>query len=171
MIDETQIKQIHRELSRILALPITRSTLREIQNTLVIVCPEDSNTLFQALVSDETTNHSKISKHKEKLLQMIEEFSVQVRVARDVYERGEFINLASSDIIAQSNRVTFLNRIRRVDGEEMHFFTDTRGTVNLLNHLLERLQELQKNETGKESLKGSKEELKAAKDRLNKLVL
>ena len=171
MIDDTQIKQIRRELSRIFALPITRSTLREIQNTLVVVCPQDSNTLFQAFVSGELTNPTKLSKNKDKLLEVIDEFSIPIRVARDVYERGEFINLASSDIIAQSNRVAFLNRIRRVDGEEMHFFTDTRGTVNLLNHLLERLHELQKNDVGKESLKGSKDELKMAKDRLDKLMI
>lgn len=170
MIDDVQIKQIRRELSRIFALPITRSTLREVQNTLIVISPQDSNTLFQAFLTGELENAHKVTKHKDKLLEVIDDFSVSVRVARDVYERGEFINLASSDIIAQSNRVAFLNRIRRVDGEEMHFFTDTRGTVNLLNHLLERLHELQKNEIGKESLKSSKEELKNAREQLSKLL-
>jgi len=170
MIEEVQINQVRRELSRIFALPITRSTLREVQNALVAICPQDSNLLFQTLISGETERLKELTNEDSRLKEIIEDFTVSIRVARDVYERGEFINLASSDIIAQPNRVAFLNRIRRVDGEEIHFFTDTRGTINLLNHLLERLQELKKNDIGRESLKNSKDELTAVKQRIDQLT-
>lgn len=170
MIEEAQMHQIRKELSRIFALPIRRSTLREIQNILIYICQNDSDLLLQALFSGEHDNLKKLTSNESVLRKIVDDFSVSVKVAKDVYERGEFINLASSDIISQPNRIAFLNRIRRVDGEEMHFFTDTRGTVNLLNHLLERLQELQKNDVGKESLDSTKEELTTAKERINQLT-
>ena len=170
MIEEVQFNQIRKELSRIFALPITRSTMREVQNALAVICPQDSNLLFQTLISGENDKPTELSTNENKLMEIIDDFSVSVKVAKDVYERGEFINLVSSDIIAQPNRVAFLNRIRRVDGEEIHFFTDTRGTINLLNHLLERLQELKKNDIGRESLKNSKEALSTVKQRIDQLT-
>ncbi len=174
MIEEVQINQLNLAFKRIFAMPISRSTFREIQNAILsssIKSQEESNLLFESLVTGESQSAAKVCTNETALLNLIDNFSISIRVAKDVYERGEFISLASSDIISQPNRVAFLNRVRRVDGEEMHFLTDVRGTINLVHHLTSRLQELQKNEAGKNQLDASKPELKEVKKILDSLTV
>ncbi|MFQ5729162.1 MAG: CT_584 family protein [Waddliaceae bacterium] len=173
MIDENHLSQLNSTLKRIFAMPISRSTFREIQNAILTFCPnekEDSSALFESLVTGELKPAGSLCKKKDPLKKLIDEFTVSVRVAKDVFERGEFISLASSDIITQKDRIAFLNRIRRVDGEEIHFLTDTKGTINLLLHFLGRLQELEKTDAGKEILKNSKQDFTAAKEILEHLI-
>lgn len=173
MLDEKQITQLNLAFKKIFTMPISRSTFREVQNAIVAINPgvqDDSNQLFEALVLGEVKTPAKLTKDQKGLDKLIDDYSMPIRVAKDVYERGEFISLASSDIITQQNRVAFLNRVRRVDGEEMHFLTDTRGTINLVQHLVTRLQELEKNELGKGQLSQAKQELSSIKEKLDKLV-
>jgi hypothetical protein len=174
MLEESNITDLKAALKRIFALPITRSTLREIQNTILISClkeKESSRELFESLITGELKDPSSICKKKESLKKLIDEFTVPVRVAKDVFERGEFLSLASSDFITQKDRIAFLNRIRRVDGEEMQFLADTKGMINLLLHFLERLQELKKTEMGEEILNNAKQDLDAGKKLIENLLV
>lgn len=173
MIEEQKLKQLDRAFKRIFAMPISRSTFREIQNAILSISEgnqEESNIIFESLVTGEQHQSGKVCANPAFLERMIDDFSISIRVAKDVFERGEFISLASSDIISQPNRVAFLNRIRRVDGEELHFLTDTKGTLNLIYHLMGRLQELKKNAEGKESIVDSKQQLLAIKQKIDDLV-
>ena len=62
-----------------------------------------------------------------------------IRVAKDIHERGEFINFITSDMLAQQERCVFLNRLARVDGQEFLLMTDVQNTCHLIRHLLSRL--------------------------------
>ncbi|NGX42257.1 MAG: hypothetical protein K940chlam7_00535 [Chlamydiae bacterium] len=173
MIEEKQLTELSNTLKRIFTMPISKSTFREIQNAILALSPgnqEDANSLFEVLVTGEIKPDTKISSAPKTLEKLIDEYSISTRVAKDVFERGEFISIVSSDIISQPNRVAFLNRIRRVDGQEFHFLADTKGTINLLHHLIGRLQELENNEAGKETINGCQEELKSLRVNLNKLI-
>ena len=173
MIEEKSLSELSFALKRIFAMPISRSTFREIQNAILTYCPTkngDSGALFESLVTGELNPANSVFCKKDPLQKLIKDFSISIRVAKDVFERGEFISLASSDIITQQDRIAFLNRIRRVDGEEIHFLTDVKGTINLLHHYLGRLQELEKSEVGKNILKTSKDDFISAKASLENLI-
>ena len=167
MFSEEKMKNLEQTFTRIFSLPITRSTFRELQNATINFTEGDtdsSNALFESLLKDETKKNN-----GKNLQSFLDKFSVLTRVARDVLERGEFINLATSDIISQPNRVVFLNRFRRVDGEELQFLTDPEGTLRLIQHFVGRLQEAQRNPVGKQMLDNLKNDLNALKDSLDSL--
>lgn len=170
MLDEEKLNQFSRELKRIFALPITRSTFRELQNACVTLAPMEAPKLFEAIISGDPEIAKPVCSCKEKIAQLIEDYSITFRVAREVFERGEFIGLATADMISQPNKVAFLNRIRRIDGEELQFITDTPGTMHLIHHLLDRLQDLHKHPVGKETLTAAKEDLKVAREKIGKLL-
>ena len=82
-----------------------------------------------------------------------------IRVAKDIHERGEFINFITSDMLAQQERCVFLNRLARVDGQEFLLMTDVQNTCHLIRHLLSRLLEAQKNPIGEKNLQEIQEDL------------
>ena len=104
------------------------------------------------------------------MTRLIEEYSIPVRMAKEVFERGEFISLASCDMMTQPNRLAFLNRIRRIDGEEFHYLSDIRGAVNLVHLLIGRLLDSEKQEFGKQPLNSCKADLLLAQEKLNQLM-
>lgn len=75
---------------------------------------------------------------------LIADFMMPIRVAKDIHERGEFINFITSDMLTQQERCVFLNRLARVDGQEFLLMTDVQNTCHLIRHLLARLIEAQK---------------------------
>ena len=173
MIEENVLTQLHMNLKRVFAMPITRSTFREVQNAVMGTCPnnkEEYTTLFESLITGDPSSTCTSCKKKEPMEKLINEFSIPIRVAKDVFERGEFISMVSSDIIAQKDRIAFLNRIRRMDGEEIHFISDIKGSINLLLHFAGRLQEAEKSETGKELLSQFKEDFSKAKEIVDHLA-
>ena len=174
MFTVEKVKQLENQFKRIFSMPITRSTFREMQNSILSISPEYpevSSILFESLITGQIKNEKVFGDALTSVKQLINDYSVQARLCRDVYERGEFISLASSDIISQPNKISFLNRFRRLDGEELHFLTDTKGTINLVQHLLSRVQELQKSEQGREALKEQIEEIKDILRRAEKLII
>ncbi len=143
MLSEKQMEHLSANMKRIFAMPITRSTFREMQNAIMEASGGNttaSNQIFESLMT------GKLPKDEPKngLEYVVKEYTVLARLSKDVFEMGEFINLVSSDIFKQNNRVGFVHRIRRVDGQELQFVTDSEGTVNLLKHLATRLHELKK---------------------------
>ena len=67
------------------------------------------------------------------------------RLAKEVFERGEFVNIITSDLVTQEEQFAFVNRLRRIDGEEFVFMSDPQNTVHLVTHFVGRLYELEKN--------------------------
>lgn len=151
---------------RIFALPITKSTIREVQGALLTHAEGDSvkaGAMFDSLLVGE-------SKNNDSFKSLIDDFAVQVRVARDVFERGDFLNHVFSEIVNQNNRAFLMHFLQRVDGEEFRFFTDVEGTILLLKHMLNRIKDIQTVDFFKADFEANKPSLKQLADQLKELT-
>lgn len=148
-------------LKRIFATPIGYTTFREFQN-IVFNCANNNqdtaNFFFEMLINGKLTQE--VADHQKKSAEsLISQFMMVVRVAKDVHERGEFINFITSDMLAQQDRCVFLNRLARVDGQEFLLMSDVQNTCHLIRHLLARLLEAQKNPVGSKNLQEIQDEI------------
>ena len=172
-LDDRILMLFEGNLRRIFAMKITRSTFRELQN-VILTCvnqnKEMANALFESLLTGQIKgNYSE--QHREALEALNRQFTIPARLAKEVYERGEFINIITSDVVTQQDEVALLNRLRRIDGDEFVFLSDPENTVHLLQHMISRLQELQGHAKGKEALANFKKELNLAGERLKQLAI
>jgi hypothetical protein len=174
MLDEKSVFHLESSLRRIFAMKVTRSTFRELQNTVVSIAQGDRDTinnlfetLFTGTPKDALTSDPKV---KDQLKEICRNFSVLVRLTKEIFERGEFVNIITSDLITQEKEVAFLNRIRRIDGDEFMFITDPASTVHLLQHFYGRLEELDRSPEGKNQLGQFKKDLVALSTKLNALA-
>lgn len=154
---------------RILMLPLTRSSFRQMQNVIfqaVNGSRDEASAVLEALLSGQDKN----GKGEAHFQDFIDKYAVSTGVAREVAERGEFVSLVTSDIINHPQMPIFGNRIRRVDGKEFDFVTDAESTLQLLQHFSIRLQEMDKADKSKNVLKGLKSELSTLKNRIEELI-
>ncbi len=174
VLDDRVIMLFEGNLRRIFAMKITRSTFRELQNVILNCANQDkdlANFLFETLLTGQYKQPITNEKHKEILDEVIKDFTIPARLAKEVYERGEFINIITSDLVSQQDQYAFLNRVRRIDGEEFVFLSDPQNTLHLLQHFAGRLMELEKAPKGKEPLEKFKKELSILAERLKQLSL
>ncbi len=173
-LDDRILTLFEGHLKRIFAMNITRSTFRELQN-VILTCTNQNqdlaNYLFETLLTGQIKGNLANEKHQEILEEIIKLFTIPARLAKEIYERGEFINIITSDIVTQQEESALLNRIRRIDGEEFLFLSDPQNTVHLLQHFAGRLQEFEKAPKGKEELDKFKKELNLIGERLKQLAL
>jgi hypothetical protein len=174
MIDEKKMQQLSMAFQRILTLPLSKSSFRQMQNA-ILFCLEgnrDAATrLLEALLKGSQENPTGAKPTMDPNTQkLIDRFSLQIGVAREVSERGDFLSIVTSDIINHPEMPLFGNRIRRVDGEEFDFITNAESTIQLLHHFSSRLQEMEKVEQSREVLKGAKKELISLKNRVEQLI-
>lgn len=144
---ESSVGELKGVLQRVFCLPITRSTLRELQNGLMYVTRGDQNQakdLLETLITgtDKVTTASQEAKGA--LKHVIEQFMIPCRTAQEIFERGEWVSLVTSDLVTKEDQAIFLNRIRRTDGQELQFVADADGLANCALHFLTRLDELKK---------------------------
>lgn len=173
MFTDTQVKDLGNAFKRIFAMPITRSTYRELQNAVMTVTNGDtqsSNNLFQGLLTGSAPDDLTKKGPKKEILEFIDEFGIFTQTARNVFEKGEFINLVSTDILNRQNLLVFLTRIRRVDGEELQFITDPEGAINYMNHLVTRLGELNRNPQTKHILSNYTDQLTTLQNNIGTLI-
>lgn len=174
MLDDKMMMLFEGNLKRIFAMKITRSTYRELQN-VILNCVNNNqdaaNFLFETLMTGQIKPGFVNEKHQEVLEDCIHSFTIPARLAKEVFERGEFINIITSDLVTQGDETAFLNRIRRIDGEEFTFLSDPANTLNLLQHFAGRLPELEKNPKAKEELAKYKKELNLIGERLKQMAL
>lgn len=173
MFEEKKVIQLDKALERIFAFPISRSTFRQLQNVIFAVTEgnqETSTAILEALITGEIKQDGNKSIQVPGFKKLTEKYCVLVQVAKDVLERGEFINLVTSDVLQNPQAVVFANRIRRVDGEEMHFITDATSTMQLVHHFLNRIQEIDRAEPAKGVVEGVKKELGAIQQKLEELL-
>lgn len=174
VLEDKTLMLFEGNLKRIFALSITRSTFRELQN-VILACSNNNqpvaNFLFETLLTGQIKGSIPNEKHREILEDCIKFFTIPARLAKEVYERGEFINIVTSDLISQGDESAFLNIVRRIDGEEFRFLSDPSNTVNLVQHFIGRLQELEKNPKAKEKLSQHKNDLKVLGERLKQLAI
>lgn len=170
-MDEKKQANVKRALKRVFSMPISRSTFREMQNALMATVEGDrdlANVILDSLMVGEPRDKND---HQQQFLKkLIEDFSVPAQLSREIFEKGEFINMITSDILTQPNNVVFSNRLRRVDGEEFHFVSDLDSTIQLIHHFLGRLQELDKNESTKPVLANAKNQLTGLKAAFNEII-
>lgn len=161
-------------LKRIFAMKVTRSTFRELQNVILTVANQDKNLanyLFETLLTGQIKEGTASEKHSQILQEVIRDFTIPARLAKEVFERGEFINMITSDLVAQQEEVAFLNRMRRIDGEEFLFLADPQNLVHLLQHFVARLFEMEKAPPAKGKLDKHRKEIAILAERLKQLSL
>ena len=160
-IDNNTFLLLEGNLKRIFATPIGYTTFREFQN-VVFNCSQGqqelANFLFEMLINGKLLQELPAGQ-KQSAQSLIVQFMMLIRVAKDIHERGEFINFITSDMLAQQERCVFLNRLARVDGQEFLLMTDVQNTCHLIRHLLSRLLEAQKNPIGEKNLQEIQEDL------------
>lgn len=143
MLDNNQITLLDTALQRIFAMPLTKSTYREIQNALFKLTngsKEKSNYILETLYRGQPLNDDK----KNPINELVKSFHVLTKLSKEILETGEFISIITSDITNPNNRTFLINRIRKVDGEEFQFITDIDSTLHLAEHFLARLDEIKK---------------------------
>ena len=160
-IDNNTFLLLEGNLKRIFATPIGYTTFREFQN-VVFNCSQGqqelANFLFEMLINGKLLQELPAGQ-KQSAQSLIVQFMMLIRVAKDIHERGEFINFITSDMLAQQERCVFLNRLARVEGQEFLLMTDVQNTCHLIRHLLSRLLEAQKNPIGEKNLQEIQEDL------------
>lgn len=171
MITDKKVQDMQAAFKRILAMPITKSTFREMQSVVLKIAEGDvnaANAVFESLI--EGKPKANLDGKGSSFTSFINDFSTPVRTAKDVFEKGEFINFLSSDLLNQPAYALFLNRIRRVDGTEFQFITDPESTIHVIQHFIGRLKEMEKNESSRKALDNFKKELKLIQDEVTKIA-
>lgn len=171
MIDAKKLQQLDQAFQRILTLPLSKSSFRQMQNA-VLFCfegdREEASKFLEAILTGKAPqNGSAPDPHLQKL---IDRYSLPMSVAREVAERGDFLSIVTSDIISHPEMPIFGNRIRRVDGKEFDFITNSETAIQLLHHFSSRLLEMEKLEKSRDVLKGFKKDLVALKNRIDQLI-
>lgn len=170
MIDAKKLQQLDIAFQRILTLPVSKSSFRQMQNAILFFVDGDRDMATQLLEAFLTGNLNKNDEKNAAMQEMVERYSLPMSVAREVSERGDFLSIITSDILNHPEMPLFGNRIRRVDGQEFDFITNAESTLQLLLHFSTRLQELEKVEKSKNVLQGLKSELVGLKKRIEELI-
>jgi len=173
MLDDTKIHGLSQIFKRIFSMPISRLTFREIQSAIMTAAEgdkEEARIFLEALLSG--SQEGGVSQYtgpkSPALADLTKDYGVLAWVAKDIFEKADFINFISSDIHTQPNRIFFTHSLRKVDGKEFEFFTDAASTIQLLQHFLNRVHELSKTEN--RVISTYKKELSQLKKTLDKLL-
>lgn len=173
MWNDKKIVELEKSFKRILTMPMSKSTFRQLQNAIYAAGDrnlDEANGLIEALLTGNVKDDIKKNVSKDVLDGFFENYAVAVSVARDVAEKGEFVSLITSDIIPHPSLAILSSRIRLVDGAEFQFLTDPESTLQFARHFLARLQEFAQIESGKNALSHHKEELKTIRKSLDDLI-
>lgn len=171
MIDAKKIQQLDVAFQRILTLPVSKSTFRQMQNAVLFCFEGDRDAASKLLETILAGKSNSTGAEQERTFQkFVDRHSLPMSVAREVAERGDFLSIVTSDIISHPEMPIFGNRIRRVDGQEFDFITNAETAVQLLHHFSARLAEMEKLEKSRDVLKGFKKELVSLKTRIDQLI-
>jgi hypothetical protein len=149
-VSKEQIEQLKRSFIRIFSLPVARMTIRELQDALKGILqgnPEASKAIYESLLAGALKGDFE-EETKDDLNSFIEKFTLQFCLAKDVNEFGEFMNSFSCDFLQQGNQLFFVNRMRRLDGQEYHFHSAPETNIRLAHMFISRLQDLKKSVSG-----------------------
>ncbi len=169
MVAPEQVEQLKQGLQRAFALPLSKMTFREVQNAVALIFPNQSevaNKVMESLVKGELSTSMQAPKLKE----VIQEYAPLMRFAKEVADYGEFMNSFTCDFISQGNQVFFINRMRRIDGEEYHFLSAPETNIRLAHMFINRLRDLKKNVGGISLDKSVVEELNNLAEDIKDLV-
>lgn len=174
-MSEKALSLLEGGLKRIFSLPVTQMTYREVFN-LVLVAAEGDKEMPERLLEALATRKmpEKWSEaDKERLRKLSDQYSMSIRISREVMDRGEFLSLLTTDVVdgqQQKQQMLFLNRVRRIDGEGFQFLTDPLATAQLLAHFISRLSDLKETDAGAELLNKLSGDLGKVRDLLDDLI-
>jgi uncharacterized membrane-anchored protein YjiN (DUF445 family) len=165
MLQVAQLEKFQKALQRIFMLKVQNAAVAATEGN-----KEAAQHLFQTVVKGTSEQGDLDDITYQALQETVKNYSVPISLSRDVSEKGEFINLVTSDTLRQGESFAFLNRIRRVDGEDFQFISDLDGSLHLMMHFGSRLQELKTAEGGKELLASKTKALSVVRDQINALL-
>lgn len=174
MFDEKKVTQLDKAFERVFAFNITRSTFRQLQNVIFAIAEgnKDSATaILEALLLGEVKSDANRAINTVNFKKLVDKYGVLTQVAKDVLERGDFINLVTSDILQNPQAIVFANRIRRIDGDELQFITDGESTLQLVNHFINRIQEVDRAEPARNLVSSIKADLEVLKAKLDEMLV
>ena len=143
-VSEDQLEQLNRVFKRIFSLPISRMTIREVQNAVSTAIPGNPETFKSVMESLLAGELKGISDDNVDLASFVDTYSYHVRMAKEVAEMGEFMNSFNCEFLQQGNQVYFVNRMRRIDGQEYYFLSMPETNIRLAHMFVNRLQDLKK---------------------------
>jgi hypothetical protein len=147
MINKKNVDQLRFHLQRLFALKIGRTTFREMQNAILASVEgnrDEASKVFEALLRGEVPDDAAQKDALPAFRALVEAYCIPCRLARDVYERGEYIQVITSDTLKQDNQPLFINRLRRIDGEEIQFLSDIESSLHLIQHFIGRLHDAER---------------------------
>lgn len=138
---ESQLNNLQLNLKRVFALPISKTTFREAYNAVLSANdkPAEANAFMETLLNGTPTEET--GQSKELVRKIIDEFSIPLRVAREVELRGEYLAFINSQIIKTHDQIFLFNIAKTIDGKEFNFLTDLETTLTLFEHFGKRLEE------------------------------
>lgn len=147
-VTHDQVIQLGQLFRRIFVLPISKLTIRELQNAIAQALTEETEEikkeLFDSFLAGELKKSLANKKNNAELISLIKEFDFHFKMAREVAELGEFMNSFSCDFAQQGKQIYFVNRMRRIDGEEYYFLSAPETNVRLAHMFITRLNDLKK---------------------------
>lgn len=146
-ISDVELEQLNRSFKRVFALPISRLTIRELQNALTQSLNSNidlSKALYESLLNGELNTALKSYENRKEIGSFIDDYSPHVKIAREVAEMGEFMNSFSCDFLEQNKQFFFVNRLRRIDGTEYYFLSAPETNIRLAHMFINRLRDLKK---------------------------
>lgn len=172
MLQKRHVDRFRFHLQRLFSLKVGRTTFREMQNAILNTVEgnrDEAAKLFEALLRGEIGDDLADKEAIGPLKSLIDTYCVPARLSRDVYERGDFLQVITSDLVRQ-DKPLFVNRIRRIDGDEIQFITDIESTVHLLQHFVGRLVDMEGDPGDAKALEGSAKELEMVQNGLKQLL-
>ncbi len=166
MLQKKNVERLRFHLQRLFALKVGRTTFRELQNAILASVEgsrEEASKVFEAIMRGEVPDGLADKESTPQLRTLIDTYCVPCRLAQDIYERGEFVQVITSDTLRQNDRTLFVNRVRRIDGDEIQFLSDVESTLHLIQHFAGRLADIEAETGDKKSLEGFSKEFGAIK--------
>jgi hypothetical protein len=169
MIAKDKMEVLEQQFQRIFTLPVTRTTFRELQSAISTALDNDNNRT-NSFIDDLLFNRD--NSDFPGMNDFIKHYSIPLRVAKQVHENGEVLSMLTTDVGTQGNsgQPIFSISIRRVDGGEFHFLTDTGGFLQVAEHILTRAETIVNVQAGRTALGNVRERLEKMSKSIDNLI-
>jgi len=160
-------------IQRIFAVSVTNTTMRELNSMALHIFgnnEEKIRALFNSFFTGKLDSSLEKEESAEILSQLVRNFSTVVNFAKDVHEKGGHLGFITSEVVAYKNKTLLHHFLRKIDGTQIDFSTDVPTTLSVLNHLIARLREATKTESGKEELNKMSPHLQSVVENLESLI-
>jgi len=164
ILSKEYTEQFRKYLQCLFALPLVRTTIREFHSNLVRFLKGDE-VLVKAFM--EGFLSGEIADAEEHVRALVQEYSPLVRLAKEVHDRGDFLNFVTTDQVTLKEQVVFQHYLRTVDGVEYRFVSDIKTMGQLMHHLTQRLSDASGVELAQKELEEIVPLLKDAQVRIN----